>query len=76
MKKKFWTNLFFGYFIFCMIGMFFGLMNTIEERSSVAWNLKEPKTGCSYKSLISVSNLGYVFVCELGRQRFDIPKDN
>lgn len=51
-----------------VLGFITGLGQTLQERDI------NGEDGCRYKSVASITNLGYIVSCELFRARFDLPK--
>lgn len=54
--------------IWSAMGFMFGLIDSASQRT------QKGEDGCRYKSIASITNPGYVAMCELFRARFDLPK--
>ena len=71
---------FLSFTMWSVLGFLIGALETELERSAGSWEkdgekiifASEEKNGCTYKSLATFTNLGYLAACELFRKRFEI----
>jgi hypothetical protein len=66
------SEIFVGLVIWYSVGAIFGIIETINARSSfLSIDDHHYKSGCTYTSLSGLLNPGYVVTCELGRARWN-----